>query len=396
MIRFSAFSHYEWDVTPRASVSLFLVQHPPLFLVGFPSHVLLLALRPVLAQGWVRGGIPPCALGEAGERGYVGLHQFRLSFPECPITVVPNRAGFHPLPAFVRVAAFRPRPEHRPLGMSNLLQDVFGRTVPVIIRPSPYDRVACLDDMPCRGVLMGVQVGSRRSHVLEDFFLVWDGQPVALFPNFPDVKPQAVNPCCDMHDPGCGCTECPSACLKELCYSWSGIGFQYFPCRGRGHNVIGRAYDGSPCVVPFATGWGCGASISIFCVEQPFHPIQCHMCQQWGKHAPLWRASVRRRAEAHCDDSCFQPLAQCGGADGQVGQQWFLVNGIKRSITLIPLSITQPSSQRRSRSTSKSPTLPTHSVGVVSRCVPPLSNGRRRIMCSSLIRSVWSSAFRAP
>src|SRR5207245_2718485 len=33
-------------------------------------------------------------------------------------------------------------------------------------------------------------------------------------------------------------------------------------------------------------------------------------------HAPLWRASVRRRAEAHVDDSCLQPLAQCGGAYG--------------------------------------------------------------------------------
>ena len=59
MIRFYAFSHYEWDVTQRASVSLFLVQHPSLFLVGFPSHLLLLALRPVLAQGWVIGECLP-------------------------------------------------------------------------------------------------------------------------------------------------------------------------------------------------------------------------------------------------------------------------------------------------------------------------------------------------
>ena len=160
MIRFYAFSHYEWDVTQSASVSLFLVQHQPLFLVGFPSHLLLLALRPVLAQGWVIGGIPPCDLREAGDRGCVGLHQFRLSFPECPITVVPKIAGFHPFPAFIRVSAFRPRPEHLPLGMSNLLKDVFGRTVPVIIRPSPYDRVECLDYLPCRGLLMCVQVGS--------------------------------------------------------------------------------------------------------------------------------------------------------------------------------------------------------------------------------------------
>jgi len=55
MIRFYAFTRYKWDVTQSASVSLFLVQYQPLFLVGFPSHLLLLALRPVLAQSWVIG-----------------------------------------------------------------------------------------------------------------------------------------------------------------------------------------------------------------------------------------------------------------------------------------------------------------------------------------------------
>ena len=256
MIRFYAFSRYEWDVTQSASVSLFLVQHQPLFRVGFPSHLLLLALRPVLAQRWVIGGISPCDLREAGDRGCVGLHQFRLSFPECPITVVPKIAGFHPFPAFVRVSAFRPRPEHLPLGMSNLLEDVFGCTVPVIIRPSPYDRVECLDYLPCRGLLMCVQVGSYRPHVLEDFFLLWDGQQCSLFPEFPDVKPQEVQPFCDMHYPGFGFTECQSSFLEELLYPWSGIGFQYFPCWGRYHKVIGIANDRYAFIHASAFGWG--------------------------------------------------------------------------------------------------------------------------------------------
>src|SRR6266446_10152263 len=75
MIRFYAFSHYEWDFTQSASISLFLVQRQPLFLVGFPSHLLLLALRPVLAQSWVIGRILPCDFCEACDRGCVGLHQ---------------------------------------------------------------------------------------------------------------------------------------------------------------------------------------------------------------------------------------------------------------------------------------------------------------------------------
>jgi hypothetical protein len=49
MIRFYAFSCYERDATQSASVSLLLVQYQPLFRVGFPSHLLLLPLCPVLA-----------------------------------------------------------------------------------------------------------------------------------------------------------------------------------------------------------------------------------------------------------------------------------------------------------------------------------------------------------
>jgi hypothetical protein len=284
MIRFYAFSPYAGDVTQRASVSLFLVQYQPLFLVGFPSHLLLLALRPVLAQGWVIGGMPPCDFSEACDRGCVRLHQFRLAFPECPITVVPKIAGFHPLLAFIRVSALRPHPEHLPLGLSNLLKDVFGCTVPVIRRPSPYDRVECFDSLPCRGLLMCVQVGSRRSHVLEDFFLLWDGQQCSLCPEFPDVKPREVTPVFDMYYPGFGFIECQASFLEELFYSWSGIGFQYFPCRGRCHKVIGIANDRYALIHASAFGWFSWSSIGIFCVEQPFQPIQCHICQQWGHY----------------------------------------------------------------------------------------------------------------
>ena len=273
--------------------------------------------------------MPPCDLREACDRGGVGLHQFRLACPACPIAVVPNIAGFHPLPAFMRVSAFRPSPEHLPLGLSNLLQDVFGCTVPIILRPSPYDRVECFDDLPCRGLLMCVQVGSRRSHVLEDFFLVWDGQQCSLCPEFPDVKPQEVTPFVDMHYPGFGFIECQASCLEERFYAWSGLGFHYCPGRGRWHKVIGLAHDRDAFIHASAFGWSSWSSIGIFCVEPPFQPIQCHICQQWGHPSSLWRASVRRRAEAHVDDSCFEPLASCGGAYGPFGQQWCMVNVIK-------------------------------------------------------------------
>jgi hypothetical protein len=155
-------------------------------------------------------------LGPRGDRGGIGRPPFRLSRPACPRTVVPTIAGLHPLPACVRVSALCPAPAHLPWGISHLVTDVRGRTGPVIMRPSPYDRVACLDFLPCRGVLMCVQIGSQRSHVLEHFCLLWDGPPFALFPAFPAVQPQEVQPFWARHDPGCGFPARQAAGLQEL------------------------------------------------------------------------------------------------------------------------------------------------------------------------------------
>ncbi len=91
---------------------------------------------------------------------------------------------------------------------------------------------------------MCVQVGSGCSYMFEHLFFLWDGQQFPLFPEFPDVKPQEVKPFCDMHYPGFGFTECQSSFVKELLYSWSGIGFQYFPCWGRSHKVVGVSDKG--------------------------------------------------------------------------------------------------------------------------------------------------------
>jgi hypothetical protein len=194
MIRFYAFSCYKWDSAQCASVSLLSVQHQPLFLVDFPAHLLLLSLCPVLAQCWVIGRVSAYDFREAGDWGCIGLDQFCLAFPECPVAVAPEVARFHPFTSFVRVSAFCPDPKHLPLSMSGFLEDVFGCTVPVVMRPTPYDGVEFLNDVPCRGLLMCVQVGAYGPQMFEDFFLLWDGQQFTLFPEFPDVKPQEVQP----------------------------------------------------------------------------------------------------------------------------------------------------------------------------------------------------------
>ena len=102
--------------------------------------------------------------------------------------------------------------------------------------------------------------------------------------------------------------------------AWSDIGFQYLPCRGRYHKVIGVANQLDAFIASFAVVGGFGASVGPFRVEQPFHPIQSHIRQQGRRDASLRRAGVRRREEAEFDHSCFQPSAQRGGEDWQLGQ----------------------------------------------------------------------------
>ena len=284
MVRFYGFSWNKLDMTQSASISLPLEQHQPLLRVGFPSYLLLLALFPVFLERWIIGRVPACDLGEASDRGFIGLGQFCFSFMESPVAIAPKVASFHPFTAFVWVSAFCPYPQHLPLGMSDFFTDILGCAVSVVVCPSSYDWIERLDNLHSRGLLMCVQVGTYSPDMLQDFFLLWDGQQCSPLPEFPDVKPKEVTPFCAMHDPGFGFTECQSSFLEKFFQSWSGVGFQYFPCWGRCHKVISVASDRYPFIDSLAKGWGFGSSIGVFCVEQPFHPIQCHICQQGRKY----------------------------------------------------------------------------------------------------------------
>ena len=48
MIHLNAFSRSKGNAAEGASISLPLVQHQPLFHIGFPAHVTLLTLPPIL------------------------------------------------------------------------------------------------------------------------------------------------------------------------------------------------------------------------------------------------------------------------------------------------------------------------------------------------------------
>ena len=145
MIRFYAFSHYEWDVTQRASVSLSLVQHQPLFLVGFPSHLLLLALRPVVAQGWVKGECFPVTF----VKRVIGLRRAAPVPPFLP-RMSNNRRSEHSglSPSSCFYSGVGVSPTSRASAIGHVLKDVFGRTVPVIMRPSRMTGLSALMTCP--------------------------------------------------------------------------------------------------------------------------------------------------------------------------------------------------------------------------------------------------------
>src|SRR5713101_1881099 len=189
MIRFYVFSWYKWDSTQSASIPLSLVQHQPLFREGFPSHLAFLSLRPIVAQSRIIGRTSACDLGEAGDRGCVGFDQFRLPCIKCRVAIAPEVARFDPSTAFVRVSAFCPLPEHLPLRMSHLIEDIFGCRVSVIIRPPPYNGIERFYYVHGGSLLMCVQVGSYCPQMREDFFLLGDGQQFLPFaPEFPDME----------------------------------------------------------------------------------------------------------------------------------------------------------------------------------------------------------------
>lgn len=334
MVRLYGFSCSKLDVTQGAPIFLLLEQPQPLLLVGCPSHVSLLALYPVLAQGWVLRRTFSLDLDDAGEWGCIRLHHCRLSLEECPGAIVPNVACFPPVFPLVRVSACRPIPEHVPLYMSSFVAAVFGDTVPVRMRPTPENGMAFFDYLPRRGLLMCVQGGSSTPHVCEDLCLVWDGQPFALLPALPEVQPKEVQPVFEVHSPGFGFVPCQSSCLEERFSPWSGLGFPYCPCRSRDHQVVGLSHTGSACVESSAMDGGCGSPLRVCCVEHPFHPLQCPMRQPWGHDPALWRARVRGRDEADVDSSCFEPLAQRGGAYGHMGHQRVMVNVVKAAAHL--------------------------------------------------------------
>ena len=84
--------------------------------------------------------------------------QLRLARKEGPATVVTKVTLANPLNRFVRVSAFGPSPEHLPRSVVRLFVGLFGRAVPVVVRPTSYHRVEISYHLSCGRLLVAVEI----------------------------------------------------------------------------------------------------------------------------------------------------------------------------------------------------------------------------------------------
>ena len=167
----------------------------------------------------------------------------------CRVAIAPALASVPPSSPFFGVSAVGPYPQPGPWGMADLWEDVLGCPVSGGVRPSSSARMQRPEARDCRGLLLGVQIGTDGPHLCEDCCRGWDGPPCPPFPAFPDGHPQAVQPCRDRHHPGLGFTARPASFLKTRLDAWSSLGFQDVPGGPFAHRQ--RRSESPRCL------WGC-------------------------------------------------------------------------------------------------------------------------------------------
>jgi hypothetical protein len=321
----------ELDTTQGTFIFLVPVDYPAFCRDGFPGHLLFAAFGPVRALCRIVGSGFPHDFLVAGDRGLVGFHQFDPIGSERPVAVVQEVADLHPFTWLLGVSAFRPSPEHLPLSVPDLIEGLAGADMSVVIRPSPDNRVEFLDHLSGGGLLVRLQIVFDPSQVPQDLVFLGDDERFRPATEFPDVEPEEVEPFIDVNDPGLRFANRQAAISEESFDTGSDVGFQYFSCRGRHHEVVGVADQIDPLVESSAVGRGSEASAWPFAAKQPLHPVQCHVRQQGGYYAPLRGAGVRGRGLAEFDHSCFEPSADRGGEYGQLRQEWSMVDVVEAS-----------------------------------------------------------------
>ena len=214
-------------------------QRQQLFRIGLSGHLSLASCLPVDSERGVKRAVAPAYFNEPSNRGGIRFNQLIFPFVKCPVAVWFKVAGLDPLAGLVRMASFGPVPEHLPLAMSHFGKYFFSGAISVIHCPSPNDRVKVPNYRFGLFLLVGSQIVFDLAQMQQYLLSLGSGQQGAPVKPF-DLKAQEVEPFINMYNAGFGFAQLQTSFLQKLHYAGFDIGFQYFPCRGCDHKIIGN------------------------------------------------------------------------------------------------------------------------------------------------------------
>jgi hypothetical protein len=139
----------EWHPAHPTALAIPMQQFPSHLRVRVSGDVALCSLLPVAAEPRVIGTIAPADRDVARNRHRRWFDQLGVPVRKCPVSVVTEVPASDPVAPFVWVAPLGPSPEHLPLAVSDVAERLFGCAMPVVVRPSPNDRVQVREIPTC-------------------------------------------------------------------------------------------------------------------------------------------------------------------------------------------------------------------------------------------------------
>src|SRR5688572_18388090 len=153
-------------------------------------------------------------------------------------------------------------------GMERLLR----RTMPVIVRPTPDERVEFADDLAGGGLSMSTQIVMDGAQMLHHLALLWRRQDHTLIPAHGETE--EIKAVIDVDDAGLRLAQLQSTLFKKRRQRGNDIPLQNLAARCRHHQIVGIAYQTDAVVGATAQAWPNGSTPVILGSEKPFHAVK--------------------------------------------------------------------------------------------------------------------------
>src|SRR4051794_25085032 len=153
-------------------------------------------------------------------------------------------------------------------GMERLLR----RTMPVIVRPTPDERVEFADDLTGGGLPMSTQIvmdGAQMPHYLALLWRRQDHTPVAAH-----SEAEKVEAVVDVDDAGLRLAQLQPTLFEKRRQRGNDIPFQDLAGRCRHHQIVGIAHQTDAVVGTTAQAWSNGSAPVVLGSEEPFHAVE--------------------------------------------------------------------------------------------------------------------------